>query len=103
MKFGVWFEFCFFFSGIHTETYTYLNFLLRITDMITSRLPKTAATIIDIINDALNTVYEISNQSGSLTSPGKTVLDIAVAAASAETAAAEAKSNVVVVVVVSIA
>lgn len=71
--------------------------------MITSRLPKTAATIIDIINDALNTVYEISNQSGSLTSPGKTVLDIAVAAASAETAAAEAKSNVVVVVVVSIA
>lgn len=28
---------------------THLNFLFRITDIITSKLPKTAATIIDII------------------------------------------------------
>lgn len=47
---------------------TYLNFLLRITDIITSRLPNTAATIIDIIIDALNKTNRNSSQlcSGSV-------------------------------------
>lgn len=54
----------------------YLNFLLRITDMITSRLPKTAATIIDIIIVAFNIINETSIQSFSLIAFGAIVLDI---------------------------
>lgn len=40
----------------------YLNFLLRITDIITSKLPNTAATIIDIIIDAFNIKNIMWNQ-----------------------------------------
>lgn len=80
---------------------------MRITDIITSRLPKTAATIIDIINDALNMVNRNSNQSDSLSMFGLVVVgivdtaastDAAAAAAAAATSAvaAEAKSSVVV-------
>lgn len=46
------------------------------TDIITSRLPKTAAIIIDIIIDALNTKNKTSIQSCSLTMIGETVLCI---------------------------
>lgn len=40
---------------------THLNFLFRITDIITSKLPKTAATIIDIIIVAFKTLSEMSD------------------------------------------
>lgn len=88
------FNLLFFFFKIN-----YLNFLLRITDIITSKLPKTAAIIIDIIIDALNTMNKTSNQSFSLATLGAMVLGISDAAL-AETTAAAAKSSVVVVAVV---
>lgn len=44
--------------------------------MITSRLPKTAATIIDIIIVAFNIINETSIQSFSLIAFGAIVLDI---------------------------
>lgn len=72
---------------------------MRITDIITSKLPKTAAIIIDIIIDALNTMNKTSNQSFSLATLGAMVLGISDAAL-AETTAAAAKSSVVVVAVV---
>lgn len=75
---------------------TYLNFLLRITDIITSRLPKTAANIIDIIVDALNTKNKTSNQSCCLTWLGDAVLGDVVTSVGA-------KFNRVVVLMVDIA
>lgn len=43
----------------------YLNFLCRITEIITSRLPKIAATIIKTITDAFKTSNKLSVHSGS--------------------------------------
>lgn len=84
---------------------TYLNFLLRITDIITSRLPKTAATIIDIINDALNMKNKYWNHVFS--GAGFSVVDPPVrppafAASLAAAVALEAKSSVVVDVDVAV-
>lgn len=48
---------------ITVKTFTYRNFLTRITDTITSKLPNIAATIISTIIDAFNTNNGISYHS----------------------------------------
>lgn len=53
----------------------YRNFLTRITDTITSKLPNIAATIISIIIDAFSTNIVTSNHSISLGS-GRVVVEL---------------------------